>query len=89
MESAKDKGRKTFNQMIDLALQFGIKDLIFKNTDRMSRNYYDLLRITELIDKHNFHSDIGRHDIKWFLHNNYHKKLKNRYLPDHRPRYYS
>jgi DNA invertase Pin-like site-specific DNA recombinase len=46
--------RKTFNRMIDLALQYGVKDLIFKNTDRMSRNYGDLLRIEELVEKHGF-----------------------------------
>lgn len=54
VESAKKEGRKVFNRMIDTALQFGVKDLIFKNTDRMSRNYHDLIRIEELVEKHDF-----------------------------------
>lgn len=54
VESAKSKGRKIFNKMLDLAVEHGIKHIIFKNTDRMSRNYYDLIRIQELIDKHDF-----------------------------------
>ncbi len=53
-ESAKQEGRKVFNQMIELALQFGVKDLIFKNTDRMSRNYQDLLKIEKLYEEQNF-----------------------------------
>ena len=55
IESASKEGRKVFNQMIDLALSLGIKNIIFKNTDRMSRNYNDLVRIEKLIDKENFH----------------------------------
>ena len=54
IESASKEGRKVFNEMIDLALNFGVKNLIFKNTDRMSRNYQDLVRIESLIDKENF-----------------------------------
>jgi len=54
VESARNPERKAFSQMIDLAFQYGVKDLIFKNTDRMSRNYHDLLKIEELYDKHGF-----------------------------------
>ena len=54
IESASKEGRKVFNSMIDLALNFGIKNLIFKNTDRMSRNYHDLVRIDKLIDDEGF-----------------------------------
>jgi site-specific DNA recombinase len=55
IESARGKTvRKTFNEMINLSLQYGVKDLIFKNTDRMSRNYRDLLRIEELVGGHGF-----------------------------------
>ena len=54
IESASREGRKVFNEMIDLALNFGIKNLIFKNTDRMSRNYQDLVRIEKLIDRDRF-----------------------------------
>ena len=54
IESASKQGRKIFNLMIDLALHFGIKNLIFKNADRMSRNYFDLVRIEKLIDIDDF-----------------------------------
>ncbi len=37
IESASKEGRKVFNEMLDLAQKFGIKTLIFKNTDRMNR----------------------------------------------------
>lgn len=53
-ESAKKEGRKAFNQMLDLALYFGIKDLIFKSSDRMSRNFPDLNRIEKLVDEDDF-----------------------------------
>ena len=52
IESARKEGRKVFNRMIDLAMQFNVKDLIFKNTDRMSRNYRDLMRIEDIYEKH-------------------------------------
>lgn len=54
IESARSEGRKVFNKMIDLALKFDVRDLIFKNTDRMSRNYRDLMRIEDLYEKHYF-----------------------------------
>lgn len=54
VESAKEKGRKNFNLMLDAALQYGIKDLIFKNTDRMCRNYHDWQRVQDLVDKHGY-----------------------------------
>ena len=53
-ESASKEGRRVFNEMIDLALRFDVKHLIFKSTDRMSRNYRDLARIIELIEHHDF-----------------------------------
>lgn len=51
IESASKEGRKVFNEMLDQAERLGIRDLIFKNTDRMSRNYQDLVRIEKLIEK--------------------------------------
>ena len=48
VESARYEGRKVFNLMLDLAVQLDVKDVIFKNIDRMSRNYADLLRIEKL-----------------------------------------
>ena len=54
IESASKGGRKIFNYMLDLALGFGVKNVIFKSTDRMSRNYNDLVRIENLMDKSGF-----------------------------------
>lgn len=54
-ESARSGGqRKIFQKMIDYARKFEIRDLIFKNTDRMSRNYHDLMTIEELYEQHDF-----------------------------------
>lgn len=53
-ESASKEGRRVFNEMIDMALRFEVKHLIFKSTDRMSRNYRDLARIIDLIERHDF-----------------------------------
>lgn len=54
VESASKQGRKVFAEMLDLAQRLGIKHLVFKNTDRMSRNYHDLARIESLIEKQGF-----------------------------------
>ena len=53
-ESASKEGRRVFNEMIDLALRYDVKHLIFKSTDRMSRNYRDLARIIDLIENYDF-----------------------------------
>ncbi len=53
-ESASKEGRRIFNEMIDIALRYGIKNLIFKSTDRMSRNYKDLARVMDLIGHQDF-----------------------------------
>ena len=53
-ESASKEGRRVFNTMIDIALKYNVRHLIFKSTDRMSRNYRDLARIMELVDAHGF-----------------------------------
>lgn len=55
IESAYKEGRKVFGQMLDLALQYNVKHLIFKNTDRLSRNLHDLIRIRDLIEKNGIH----------------------------------
>lgn len=54
VESASKGGRRVFNEMLDRAVREGVRDLIFKNTDRMSRNYHDLVRIDKLIDEEGF-----------------------------------
>lgn len=54
-ESAYKTGRKIFNMMLDLALETGVKDIVFMCTDRMSRNFNDWSRLKSLIDEHNFH----------------------------------
>jgi len=53
-ESAYKAGRKIFNLMLDLALETGVKDIVFMCTDRMSRNFNDWSRLKSLIDEHNF-----------------------------------
>jgi site-specific DNA recombinase len=47
-ESAYKEGRKEFNKMLDDALSYGIKDIIFKNTDRLGRNDIDWPRCKKL-----------------------------------------
>jgi len=47
-ESAFKEGRKNFNRMLDDAVTHGIKDIIFKNTDRLSRNEVDWSRCKKL-----------------------------------------
>ena len=37
--------------MLDLSEKFGIQNLVFKNTDRLSRNQTDLVRIQDLINE--------------------------------------
>jgi site-specific DNA recombinase len=49
IESASKGDRRVFKQMMELALQFDVKHLIFKNTDRMSRNYEEWLQLDKLI----------------------------------------
>ncbi len=51
-ESASKEGRRIFNEMIDIAFKYDVKNLIFKSTDRMSRNYRDLARIMDLVENH-------------------------------------
>ena len=53
-ESARHADRRVFNQMITFAKQFDVKNLIFKSTDRMSRNWKDLALIMDLIEKDGF-----------------------------------
>lgn len=53
VESASKGDRKVFKQMIDLALELGIEHLIFKNTDRMSRNYEEWIRLDKAMYSHN------------------------------------
>ena len=50
IESARKEGRKIFNRMFELSREYNIKHIIFKNTDRMSRNYSDLVMVEDLID---------------------------------------
>lgn len=40
-ESAYKEGRVEFNRMLDCALDLNVKDIIFKNTDRLGRNDID------------------------------------------------
>lgn len=47
-ESAFKEGRVIFNRMLDLAMRHGVKDIIFKNTDRLGRNDIDWPRCKAL-----------------------------------------
>lgn len=47
-ESAFKEGRIIFNKMISLALKNDVKDIIFKNTDRLGRNDIDWPRVKKL-----------------------------------------
>jgi site-specific DNA recombinase len=50
----KAQKRRIFNQMLDIAEKFGIKDLVFKNSDRLSRNVADIIRIRELLEQKDY-----------------------------------
>lgn len=54
VESAKAPGRRIFSMMIDLAIEHDIKNLVYKSTDRMCRNYQDWLRIQDLVTNRDF-----------------------------------
>lgn len=52
-ESAKVQGRKAFRELIEYAKATpDIKAIIFEKVDRMTRNFYDLVEIYDLIEKH-------------------------------------
>lgn len=51
IESARKEGRRTFNKMLDDAKAYGVRHLLYKSTDRMSRNYSDMLRVEKLVDE--------------------------------------
>jgi len=53
-ESAFKEGRKNFNRMLDDALRCGVRDIIFKNTDRLARNELDWARCKKLARKQGF-----------------------------------
>lgn len=53
-ESARKEGRRIFNTMIKAARTYNITHLVFKNTDRMSRNYNDLVLIMDLVKNRKF-----------------------------------
>lgn len=48
------KDRKLFHTMIQLSEKFDIKNLVFKNYDRLSRNLSDLILIKSLIEEKDF-----------------------------------
>jgi DNA invertase Pin-like site-specific DNA recombinase len=50
IESARKEGRRAFNQMLDDAQTYGVRHLLYKSTDRMSRNYSDMLKVERLVD---------------------------------------
>jgi site-specific DNA recombinase len=48
VESAFKEGRKNFNDMLDKAIEFKVRHIIFKNTDRLGRNDIDWPRCKKL-----------------------------------------
>ncbi|NQY75183.1 MAG: recombinase family protein, partial [Candidatus Margulisbacteria bacterium] len=50
-ESAKLKGRKTFNEMIDMVKKKKIKHILVEKTDRLLRNMGDYVAIEDLVNK--------------------------------------
>lgn len=52
-ESAKAQGRKSFSELFEYAIKNkDIGDILFEKTDRATRNYYDLIKLYELMEKH-------------------------------------
>jgi len=62
-ESARKDSRKVFNQMLELVLQLDVKNIIFKNTDRMSRNYADLFKIEKMVDEQGLNVHFYQNDL--------------------------
>ncbi len=54
IESAYKENRKYFNTALDLAEKYNVKNLVFKNPDRLSRNILHLNRITSMIENGGF-----------------------------------
>ncbi|MBN1532115.1 MAG: recombinase family protein [Spirochaetes bacterium] len=50
-ESAKQQGRKVFTLMLDTALSFQVKNIIIKDTSRLTRNLGDKEKINTLVKK--------------------------------------
>lgn len=75
VESAHKEGRRVFNEMLDLALELKVQDLIFKNVDRMSRNYNDLVRIDQLIDREGFYIHFYQSNLVVHRHSSYNDRF--------------
>lgn len=74
-ESAYKIGRKIFNMMLDLALETGVRDIIFMCTDRMSRNFADWSRLKSLIEEHNFSIHFYQEGVVIHKNSHYTEKL--------------
>ena len=74
-ESAYKAGRKIFNMMLDLALETGVRDIIFMCTDRMSRNFADWSRLKSLIEEHNFSIHFYQEGVVIHKNSHYTEKL--------------
>jgi len=54
-ESGYKEGRVNFNKMLDAALMYNVRDIIFKNTDRLGRNDIDWPRCKRMAKTEGFH----------------------------------
>ncbi len=54
-ESGYKEGRVNFNKMLDAALMYNVRDIIFKNTDRLRRNDIDWPRCKRMAKTEGFH----------------------------------
>ena len=59
-DSAKDSGRKLFNQMLKYVKDNKVQAIVFEKVDRMTRNFKDLITIYDLMENH----DLEIHLIK-------------------------
>lgn len=77
-ESAKTSGRKLFNEMLLYAKDNNINTVVFEKVDRMTRNYYDLVLIYELMET----TDLEVHLIKNNLVMNKNSKSQEKFQLD-------
>lgn len=74
VESAYKENRKHLNRILDAAERFGVKNLIFKNVDRLSRNISHANRFKELFETKGFCFHFYEMGIKIDAHSNYDEK---------------
>ncbi len=74
VESAYKENRKHLNKILDTAERYGVKNLIFKNVDRLSRNISHANRFKELFEQKGFCFHFYEMGIKIDGNSNYDEK---------------